>query len=337
MKKLLYIILCFMILAGCLISRAQTSSTYDDDEQATTDSTVDVIGWYTTTDTAVYWMHTCGLKITEHDTVATIATSTKFRIVVTDSTAQGYKMECTILDVASDSVDDAEMNDFQKLMTEKHARRMIGTTIYFETNDCGSITKINNLEQIKERLKTQIKECITDLGSHPKFTKIREAGIDVDKELQDYVDNFDADSWAERFLTPLTLLFAYNGLSFPVGEEISYVEKTDTSYAFQKAITAEYIDEYSYYVGAEVNNLIPMSDLHDFLKTIIDQPTESKIYDTIVSMKGADMKSYNILNIAYRYDGWPEEVYSQDVYAYGTIGKAYITQLNLINIPSHNY
>ncbi|RGS44232.1 hypothetical protein DWX90_16050 [Segatella copri] len=70
------------------------------------------------------------------------------RLVVNDSTSKGYKMSYTFLDVKADSVGDNFRDKMMAMVAERTAKSVIGTTVNFETDEYGRITKITNLSNL---------------------------------------------------------------------------------------------------------------------------------------------------------------------------------------------
>lgn len=164
MKKILFFIVGLILVTGGVISRAETSSAEPEEVVVTDeDSTLNVIGYFCKNDTLYYQITNTRWKFDDKDTVMTSGLAQMVRLVVTDSTDTGYKMEYTFLECMSDSSSDAALNRFQEAFVNRMNKKIIGTKIKFETDEFGAITKFNNLDQIKKQAKDLSKECMKEL------------------------------------------------------------------------------------------------------------------------------------------------------------------------------
>ena len=105
------------------------------------DSVVNVVAYFCKGDTCEYWIYENEWKVNGKDTVKTLGVSTQVRLVVNDSTSKGYKMSYTFLDVKADSVGDNFRDKMMAMVAERTAKSVIGTTVNFETDEYGRITK----------------------------------------------------------------------------------------------------------------------------------------------------------------------------------------------------
>lgn len=187
MKKLLVQIL-FAVLLACTVTPC-TGATQLNDNTIPQDSTLDVIGWFCKRDTVTYWIQENDWKLNNGDTIKTAGVSTQVMIAVTDSTATGYKMNYTFLDVRGDSLADSELGNFQNKIVTLLGKKIIGTTISFETNEYGKIEKINNLGKIKKQAKTLFKEAVKEMEKAPWVKGLKDMGFD----LTAYTKGIDSD------------------------------------------------------------------------------------------------------------------------------------------------
>lgn len=174
MKKLVILIFSLLLTAGCLISRAQASSS---DEAVVEDLTVSVIGWFSKCDTLDYWITQGEWKINGQDTLKTAGIATKVRIVVTDSTSAGYKMDYTFLEIIGDTIENSPLSNFHNFIVEKLGQSIIGTTVHFETDELGKITQISNLDQIREQVKSLFDDAMAELAAIPEIKALRNLAL----------------------------------------------------------------------------------------------------------------------------------------------------------------
>lgn len=134
MRKTLFTILFSLLIAGIMVSHAQTNHTQDTATQQQ-DSTINVIGWFSKNDTVDYWISESQWKFNGIDTIKTAGLKTKVRLLVTDSTSTGYKMTYTFIDFIGDTIPNSPLNDFQNRIAEKLGKKIAGTSIRFETDE----------------------------------------------------------------------------------------------------------------------------------------------------------------------------------------------------------
>ena len=206
MRNILFLIISFILIACGIVSNAQTNSQPESNLEAQ-DSTIDVVGYFSKNDTLIYWINQSNWRLGPSDTIKTAGVSTKVRLTVVDSTSTGYKMDYTFLEVRGDSVVYSGQDNYQttlNTLVEKLNKKIVGTIIHFETDEFGSITKINNLGQIKRQAKSLFKESMKELMQMPEIVGLKkEFNIDI-KEM---VKDVDSDKLIDGYLEELKLLF----------------------------------------------------------------------------------------------------------------------------------
>lgn len=199
------------------------------------DSVVNVVAYFCKGDTCEYWIYENEWKVNGKDTVKTLGVSTQVRLVVNDSTSKGYKMSYTFLDVKADSVGDNFRDKMMAMVAERTAKSVIGTTINFETDEYGRITKITNLSQIKKQAKALFKASMKDIAAMPIMQEMKKAiGFDFMK----IGNQANTDEVVEGYLEELKLLFACHGSQYAVGEHHEHEDATKDSYANDTYINA---------------------------------------------------------------------------------------------------
>lgn len=179
------------------------------------DSVVNVVAYFCKGDTCEYWIYENEWKVDGKDTVKTLGVSTQVRLVVNDSTSKGYKMSYTFLDVKADSVGDNFRDKMMAMVAERTAKSVIGTTINFETDEYGSITKITNLSQIKKQAKALFKASMKDIAAMPIMQAMKKAiekAVDQDAQTSEYlsVTCFE-DGWPSSVLKQNKTVMAGRG------------------------------------------------------------------------------------------------------------------------------
>ena len=288
------------------------------------DSVVNVVAYFCKGDTCEYWIYENEWKVDGKDTVKTLGVSTQVRLVVNDSTSKGYKMSYTFLDVKADSV------GVMAMLTERTAKSVIGTTVNFETDEYGSITKIANLSQIKKQAKALFKASMKDIASMPIMQEMKKAiGLDFMK----IGNQANTDEVVEGYLEELKLLFAYHGSQYVVGEHHEHEDATKDSNANDTYINASLEKNGNYTISCEVVNVIPKETVKEVMGGLMGAITEGlkgkktedgKDHDgnikdlddefkkEIDKAAAQDAQTSEYLSVTCFDDGWPSSVLKQN-------------------------
>lgn len=294
------------------------------------DSVVNVVAYFCKGDTCEYWIYENEWKVDGKDTVKTLGVSTQVRLVVNDSTSKGYKMSYTFLDVKADSVGDNFRDKMMVMLAERTAKSVIGTTINFETDEYGSITKIANLSQIKKQAKALFKASMKDIASMPIMQEMKKAiGLDFMK----IGNQANTDEVVEGYLEELKLLFAYHGSQYVVGEHHEHEDATKDSNANDTYINASLEKNGNYTISYEVVNVIPKETVKEVMGGLMGAFTEGlkgkktedgKDHDgnikdlddefkkEIDKAAAQDAQTSEYLSVTCFDDGWPSSVLKQN-------------------------
>lgn len=328
MKKLLICILSLLVMTVGVAAYGE--STPLQENVTPQDSTIDIIGWFNENDTLTYWIHESSWRIDGVDTVRTGLVSTKIRITVVDSVANGYKMDYTFLEFPTDTASTTPSVDFQNKITAKLGQQIVGTTIHFETDEYGKITKFNNLEEIKKQALSLFKQVISDFSELSEIQGLKEMGLDV----VDYAKNVDTDKLVDGYLAELQMLFMNHGLSMQTGENTEHENATDTQFE-NTTYSSVYkdADDGAYHVIYDVTNILPQSELKAMVGGVVESLSDDSIaesfnknFDAQVNVDGT-FRDY--LQIDYMPCGWPYSVVRQKITMVGTRGKLQQTVISL--------
>lgn len=335
MRKILFLFIGVLLLSGNIAATAQTAQ--NPDMSVAQDSTVDIIGWFAKHDKLEYCIEQSSWRFNGQDTTLISALSTNIRIVVTDSTATGYKMDYTFLDVQADTTTTSPLSKFQNILAEKLGKKIVGTTIQFETDELGAITKFNNLGKIKKQAKSLFKEAMKELFALPEMKPLKELGFDP----RDLTKDIDTDQLVDGYLEELKLLFLCHGKSYEIGESRSHEDATDTSYENDTYTTVSLDPEDgSYVISSNVVNIVPKSEVKTLLGEIFKEFTNDNLaenmeqeFDSAVD-HDATIESY--FASYYMPCGWPYKVVTQSSTMIGNRGKAKQTYIYLTDFSTDN-
>lgn len=296
------------------------------------DSTINVIAWFNKHDTATYRVGEYSWKLNDTDTVLTASYSMIARISVVDSTANGYKMDYTFLDFPTGTLPDSAsaIDKFHNQITDKLARKIVGTTVHFETDEYGRITKYNNLGQIKKQARSLFKDALNEFSKLPEIQELKKMGFDV----KEYSKNVDTDKLVDGYLEELNMLFMYHGLSILPGENTEHENATDTQYENTSYTSATFdADDETYSIVQDVTSILPRNELKEMVGGIVESFSNDSITDSFNenfdSQVNVDCTYEDYMKIDYLVNGWPYSVVRQKATMIGNRGKVKQTVISL--------
>lgn len=296
------------------------------------DSTINIIAWFNKHDTATYRVNEYSWKLNDTDTVLTASYSMIVSINVVDSTAKGYKMDYTFLDFPTDALPDSAsvIDRFQNQITDRLARKIVGTTVHFETDEYGRITRYNNLGQIKKQARSLFKEALNEFSKLPEIQGLKEMGFDI----KDYVRNVDTDKLVDGYLEELNMLFMYHGLSMQPGDTTEHEDATDTQYENTTYTSATVdADDGSCSIVQDVTSILPRNELKEIVGGIVESFSNDSITgsfnENFDAQVNVDCTYEDYLKIDYLANGWPYSVVRQKATMIGNRGKVKQTVVSL--------
>lgn len=299
---------------------------------ASPDSIINVIAWFNKHDTVTYRVNESSWKLTGTDTVLTASYSMIARINVVDSTANGYKMDYTFWDFPTDALPDSAsaIDRFQNQITDKLARKIVGTTVHFETDEYGRITRYKNLGQIKKQARSLFKEALNEFSKIPEIQGLKEMGFDV----KDYAKNVDTDKLVDGYLEELNMLFMYHGLSMQPGENTEHEDATETQYENTTYTSATVdADDGSYSIVQDVTSILPRNELKEIVGGIVESFSNDSITDSFNenfdAQVNVDCTYEDYLKIDYLGNGWPYSIVRQKSTMIGNRGKVKQTVISI--------
>lgn len=328
MRNILLLLACSILIAGGIVSNAQTSVQAED--AGTPDSTLDVIGYFSKNDTLVYVISQSRWRISPEDTVMTAGVTTKVRLTVTDSTPDGYKMDYTFLEFKGDSVADAGLAGFRNTIVEKLGKKIVGTTVRFETDEFGSITRFNNLGKIKRQAKSLFHAAMDELAALPEIAAMKEYNIDIKALTKDV----DTDRLVDGYLEELKLLFLCHGQTFDIGRSHVHEDATDSTYENDtyRAVALDSSD-YTYSIRTDVVNYIPRSAIKDMVGGVVRLMDNDSITASFNSGFDAQVTENSVYDSYYSADflahGWPYRIVNQTTTTIAGSGKSQQTYIYL--------
>ncbi len=306
MKKILTII-SMTIMA---ISLHAQETTLQNVEQE--DSTIAVIAYFCKDDTMEYLRRQGKYKVVGNDTTDMGNITEKFRIAVTDSTSEGYKMEITPISM---EVEGGE-NNYVIKMAQLLWNDLKNLRCRFSTDELGRVQHIENWREIRDVLKKSYVLVFDSL-----YTSI--PGLDSvmpRKQMEGLIrlGSSTEDGIKEQY-DELEMLFGMHGNEV----NMESVESDDISEAgypthtlvesFYSAQTDEYDREGDYVIQARTDTKISFDDMTDLMSSTFGVLFTGEASDSInkyVNMaleeKKEGMTVSNHEQYCYSYNGWPK-------------------------------
>lgn len=248
-------------------------------QEADSDSTVNVIGWFCKHDTIVYSQREQVFAGMGNDTTMVSDITRRYHIAVIDSTAKGFLMEyCPLSIEFSDST--GSENEIKLFM----ARRLQGVVIRFSTDEMGSVKQIENYKEVRDAVYSKCDSMVNEIyAANPLlYGKISKPDMlkTIHKRLE---DTYGSKQRLLEKMDALALLFSNHGRYFELGEHESNDADTQ-SYVVVKRGKDEADDETATDDDYQIANRVQVSQ------------SGGKATDIMIVTK-------------YFSDGWPRYVY----------------------------
>lgn len=333
----------FAIVLICILALLTSSVAYADThlQQETTEleeSKIDVIAYFNKCDSVSYWIQEGRWEINGTDTVLTASAIMKVRINVVDSTDNGYKMEYAFIDIPPQDLPDSatQKQVLMNRLSDTVSKRIIGTTICFETDETGKITGFNNLGRIKKQAEALQKDILKELSGVPEIRDAEKMGIDVKAFVKSNLDN---GALIESYLEELKTMFMYHGYSFKPGEYEWQEEATDTSNetSYHLDIYSDYTDD-SYQIIVKTTEILPEEQIRrtagDTLASLVKKKNRDALKEFLDDSIVANGINADYIKFDYLSNGWPDTVLRQRKV---TIGDRQQIKQTLIQLSSYHF
>ena len=304
MKKLI-IALLFGTLALPSVAQLMTA------QQENKDSTINVIAFFCKNDTLSYQFQDLKAKVMGNDTIVEHQMLSTFQLIVRDSTATSYEIECIPLETKVNFGKDTLMTNIMQSLMET----MGDISTIITTDEYGRIEHIKNWKEIKDFSRKAIKSFCDSLYSNlPQLNEaIPRARFESQISLQfasekAYIENSD----------DLQLLFSLHGNSFVIGKTENddtnangWPEHTSVVCGYGKS-NEEYGFEDDYFISGRTVTTIPKDDVKEvignYINITLSDEYAGKVSDEIEKQEFDDAKVTNVEQYSYFYNGWPGEM-----------------------------
>ena len=304
MKKLI-IALLFGTLALPSVAQLMTA------QQENKDSTINVIAFFCKNDTLSYQFQDLKAKVKDNDTIVEHQMLSTFQLIVRDSTATSYEIECIPLETKVNFGKDTLMTNIMQSLMET----MGDISTIITTDEYGRIEHIKNWKEIKDFSRKAIKSFLDSLYScRPQ---LNEALPRARFESQMTLQFADEKAYIENS-ADLKLLFSLHGNSFAIGKTESddtdahgWPEQTTVVCGYDKS-SEEYGFEDDYFISGRTVTTIPKEDLKEtignYINLTLSDEYAGKVNDEIKKQELEDATVTDVEQYSYFYNGWPSEM-----------------------------
>lgn len=259
-----------------------------------------------------YWINEGSWTVKDGDTTKLSGVSTKVMLTVTDSTKKGYLIEYKFLEFHNDTVPDPTLGNFQNNLVERLSDKIVGTTIRFRTDECGHITKYENLKEIKKQAKDLFYSAYDEFMRLPLMDSLKSVGVNLDAVLK----RVDVDAIVDGYTEELELLFNCHGKEYSLGDIDEHYDETADAYASDLHMSVNMDPEtMEYEISSTVDTKIPAKDLKNMMGAIVEALSDKSLQEDFDKEYDNQVKDDTVIGTwhywQYFADGWPAEVISQ--------------------------
>lgn len=299
MKKRIFTLLCVLTTAICAMAQNDES-----------DSKIHVVGFFCKNDTMTYQVDKLDYKkVGTTDSIVDRREEYQMQMVVTDSMADGYKIELRYSDFIPDET-------VQKSMMQKILFDNLGNTpIILKTNELGKIIEVVNWKNLSKILNKTVKQIANEVA---KIQGIKDV-MDVAVLKNEISATFDTEQRVFEAFDEIALLLGFHGFSFEKGqnkEEIELRGVPAMHYSVVEEIepTREDDLEGDYKVSYCVISNQPIGDLQvktenirNSLKNEEDKEKLDKAVEDAKILTDKEMNVAEFYAVEYFVNGWIKE------------------------------
>lgn len=324
-NKLLFVIIVFFSHVAAVCAQVQNLS------QESEDSTINVISFFCKNDTMDYRISMMKYKIHENDTTLNYFTSSDFRIIVRDSTSNGYKLE--YIELGNRQIDGDEVDFLDKGVWSEIASLSEKQHVIFTIDELGNLQHIENWREVKQTMYDSI-----DLLCDSLYAKTPELDSVMPRSRLEMSmkSRYASEESMWGVYEELQLLFGVHGKSFTIGrneikDDSGYPSITTSVASYGSYEEDEALDG-DYFILGKTTQTIPSEDV----ATIVSGQLSGMLSDDAVrKMKEANLNNLledaQLTNLeAYYlfYNGWPCDMSKQLIMTLN--GFEYITTKHIV-------
>jgi hypothetical protein len=308
--KYLYSLLLLLFACGANVSAQNQTA-----EVNNADSVVNVIAYFCKNDTMDYYFQHVKMKAIDNDTTINFYSESEFRLIVKDSTSQGYKIELQPISNRFEVPKDSLMTQ----MMEKLVNSLGDVPLIFTTDEYGTIQHVENWREVRDFTR-KVSKMLTDslYALKPELENaIARQRFEASLNMQFANEQAILNSYEE-----LSILFGLHGKSLTIGKtEGDYIDNGYPQHlrciaSYGKSSEDDGFDE-DYYIRSLSETTIPGKDLGNWLVDQINMMSEHKMTEKdqqdMISSIDEDAKVSLIESYDFFFNGWPCDMHYEKV------------------------
>lgn len=308
MKKTLLTLLALL----CTVTLGAQGMTLQDTKE---DSIINVVAYFCKNDTTVYTSTSKKWQVADGDTTAVYRMEEKFRLVVTDSTSNGYKLEYTPISHAyegeADGADSTLMNTLWELTKDIRA--------IFVTDELGTIQHLENWREIRDVIKKGITVAFDALYTdNPGMDSIMPR-----KRFESFMMlKFNGEASIIAAYEEMGTLFGLHGRQLNIGttdtdDNSSYPSHIHVTAGYEDYPDEEHAFEGDFCMTGTSVTTISNEEAGELMGTVMGMLLENGVANKAnQAMKGAvkgDLTVTNLEDYHYFFNGWPRLMRTQKI------------------------
>lgn len=300
--KNIYTLLLLIAFSANVSAQVQTA------EASSADSLINVIAYFCKNDTMGYNYQNVKMKIVDNDTTVNFYSDSEFRLIVRDSTSQGYKFELQPISHHFETPEDTLMTQ----MMERLVNSLGDHPLIFTTDELGAIQHVENWREVRDFTRKVSKALMDSLYAlKPEMEQaIARQRFEAALNMQFANEKAILESYEE-----LVIMFGVHGKAFKIGKsEGDYV--SDQGYPQHITCVASYgktseddgFDD-DYYINSLSEITIPAKDVGNLMIDQLNMMSEQKMTEEELQKMASEIDEDAKVSVVESYDlffnGWP--------------------------------
>ena len=302
MKHIYTLLLLFIAFSASVSAQVQTA------EASSADSLINVIAYFCKNDTMGYNFQHVKMKVVDNDTTVNYYSESEFRLIVRDSTSQGYKIELQPISHHFETPEDTVMTQ----MMEKLINSLGDVPLIFTTDELGTIQHVENWREVRDFTRKASKALMDSLYAlKPEMEQaIARQRLEAALNMQFASEKAILESYEE-----LTIMFGVHGKAFKIGKTEADVT-SDQGYPQHVAYVASYgktseddgFDD-DFFINSVSEITIPAKDVGNLMIDQLNMMSEHKMTEeeqkVMTSAIDEDAKVSIVEGYDMFFNGWP--------------------------------
>lgn len=300
--KNIYTLLLFIAFSANVNAQVQTA------EASSADSLINVIAYFCKNDTMGYNYQNVKMKIVDNDTTVNFYSDSEFRLIVRDSTSQGYKFELQPISHHFETPEDTLMTQ----MMERLVNSLGDHPLIFTTDELGAIQHVENWREVRDFTRKVSKALMDSLYAlKPEMEQaIARQRFEAALNMQFANEKAILESYEE-----LVIMFGVHGKAFKIGKsegdyvsDLGYPQHITCVASYGKTSEDDGFDD-DYYINSLSEITIPAKDVGNLMIDQLNMMSEQKMTEEELQKMASEIDEDAKVSVVESYDlffnGWP--------------------------------